>query len=305
MAQNRWPRLALRAKLAALAVSSNPGSADFRRLLVDVLWHTDPHVVLSFERSETRWTVDVGDEIGCELFATGGYEAEEIASLLGWVQAHRPAGHFPVALDAGANVGTTSIPLARAGYRVIAIEPVARTASMLERNVADNGLDGGIDVVRAAIVESDHEVEMVRSRGSGQSELASAGRGYGFDRWGFGDWGSEKVPGRRLESVVDEAGVDADDIAFVWSDVQGAEEGVVRSGAKLWAAGAPLWQEVWPYAIERHGGAEGFFSAVEEHFGAFLTLQAVVRDEPPIPLRHFREWAATIPSFSDALLLPA
>ena len=63
------------------------------------------------------------------------------------------AGSAPQVLDIGAHVGAFSCALARAipGARVIAVEPSADGVAYLRRNVADNGLEGQVTVVRATI----------------------------------------------------------------------------------------------------------------------------------------------------------
>ena len=243
----------------------------------------------------------MGDDVGQYLFATGGYEEAEVTDFLRWAERERPATTFPHAVEVGANVGSTSILIGEAGYELIAVEPVKRTFDLLSRNVHDNHLDGRIRCVRAAVVDREGFVHMVQSKGLGLSELATDGGGYGFDRWGFGQSGTEQVAGRRIEALLADHGIDPGDVAFVWSDVQGAEQGVIDSGHGLWAAGVPLWLEVWPYAIARHGGLPAFLDSVESHFRRFATPGEL--GDGGRPIRQFREFVARLGEISDTDVL--
>jgi hypothetical protein len=111
-----------------------------RRVLAMLLLSLEDDVVLTFERGGFTWTVDAGDEIGRYLFSEGSYEGEELDAVLSWLRVNRPARSFGTFVDLGANVGTTTLPVARAGWKVIAVEPVPTTFEWLVANVEANGL---------------------------------------------------------------------------------------------------------------------------------------------------------------------
>jgi len=58
-----------------------------------------------------RWTADTGDEIGESIYVEGRYSHDEISAVLAWLG----EGDKRTIVDVGANVGTTTLPLARAG----------------------------------------------------------------------------------------------------------------------------------------------------------------------------------------------
>ena len=63
----------------------------------------------------------------------GGFQIAEMEALLGWARHFGVfSGSRNVLIDAGANIGTTCIPIVQAaGCRALAIEPVAATFSQL------------------------------------------------------------------------------------------------------------------------------------------------------------------------------
>ena len=87
------------------------------------------------------------DQIGLSTLLNGAFEAAEVATLAGLV---RPG---TTVVDAGANVGVFTVPLARsvgAEGTVLAFEPTEETAEQLRRNVLRNGLSN-VKVIKSAL----------------------------------------------------------------------------------------------------------------------------------------------------------
>ena len=254
------------------------------------------------DRGESTWRTDIGDEISLSLLRDGEYEGDEIRAVLRWLREHRPTG---TVVDLGANVGTTSIPVARAGYRVLAIEPVPATFAMLSENVETNGVAEQVACVQVAIAEEAGTVSMWTGCSSGQAEVAVPGKDPALLRWG--ERGEQiKVRSRPLDSLLSESGVQAIDIAMVWCDVQGSETAVVATGRRLWDAGVPLWLEVDPLSLDLHGTTERFIALVVDSFGTFAPRESLLKGAPLRSIGEFPAWVATIGSnrYSDALLIP-
>ena len=132
-----------------------------------------------------------------------------------------------VVIDIGANLGEWTVPLARAvgpAGRVLAIEPVPRTAAALEATLAANALRHA-EVLRCAI--SDHDgtaefaVPLVTSAriDSGTARLGAARAGYE----------ALHVPTRSLDSLAPERGLDRLDLIKI--DVEGHERQVLEGAA--------------------------------------------------------------------------
>jgi FkbM family methyltransferase len=239
-------------------------SEDERRLFAaGVLAGTG--VQLTFTTGDLTWTSDA-DEIGgiCrELLLTGSYYRDEMDEVIAWVETHR-AGCTNI-VDVGANIGTTAIPFARAGYDVLAIEAVPSTYEMLVANVRRNGVADKVRCVNAAVSEA-ATVTMNLTGSSAMNEVAGAGRP-GFETHGLRTSGTVTVDGARLDDLVT-GWCDPAAVALVWSDTQGSETDVISAGGELWAT-TPMWVEFWPAGLEVHGGTARFLELVVDRFSHF------------------------------------
>ena len=244
-------------------------------------------------RDGLTWEVAVGDVVGESIYLDGGYATEEMDAVLSWLATRMGS----TVIEVGANVGTTTLPLARAGYRVIAIEPVPRTFAMLARNVEANDLADRVRGVNRAIATTCGQVEMWVTRGTGVSEMVAGDTPPGFSVYGpaFDDAKRRvTVEGDRLDHLLDAADVALDDVALVWSDTQGSETSVIETGAPMWAAGAPLYAEVAPWLLEPCGGIDAFVGSAERHFGRFLARDALIGRGPSQPIGHFRAFVESL-----------
>jgi FkbM family methyltransferase len=257
-------------------------------------------VLLEIEHDGVRWTIDVGDTIGEELFGDGSFHREEVRAVLNWL-----GERSGIVVDAGANIGPTSIEFARSGRDVVAIEPVPSTFELLEKNVIQNHLEGKIRCLQRAISTST-EVTMWLTSASGQNEVMVAGQQPGFHQFGVTERLPIQVVGAGLAEILEMCDCQPEDVALVWSDTQGCETAVVLTGLPLWAAGVPLWTEVWPNGLELHGGAGAFVGAVEQHFSGFIPRASLLARPAGAPrsTTTFRAWFDRVGNETDVLLIP-
>lgn len=118
-------------------------------------------------------------------------------------------------IDAGAHVGTFSVPLCREvqpGGRLIAIEGDPVNASLLRENLSLNGLDGVSAVVEAVLGKAGESVIALGEAGNTGATRFSAA-----DRREVG-----AVQATTLDDIVEEIG-GIDDLAMVKLDLEGAE----------------------------------------------------------------------------------
>lgn len=256
---------------------------------------------LTFDRDGLRWTVAaVRHTITRNLYVRGAHPGAEVAALGAWLRARGRLGDaHPWCVDVGANVGAPTLFFARdLGRRVIAVEPVPATFALLRGNVEANGMSGRIACVQAAVSDAPGAVRIAVSAKDGQSEVGESAVA--------GDGGVD-VPCRPLDGIAAEAGARPEEVSFVWSDTQGFETHVVRSGRALFAAGTPAFLELWPEALARHGGVAAFVTACEESFSGFIPkrdLLASGASAPVRPICGLASFLASLPRQTDALFVP-
>jgi FkbM family methyltransferase len=265
---------------------------------------------ITFRRNGIRWTAFPWDQrISGMLFVSGGFQEREVRALLRWMtRVGRLAAPRDVIVDVGANIGTSTLPFAmETGCRVLAIEPVPDVFAILRRNVVDNGLEGRVTCIPAAITAADRDnVGMVLPAGnSGGGEIQRPGRSPSFGPR-HPVRGVVEVPACGLADLLDTHGIATERVAFVWSDTQGSEAEVIESGGRLWAAGVPLFAEFDPRTWGRDGGP-ALVSAATAHFGEFAPVESLFGDETarPRPIAELAAFCRALsPDGGDVLLLP-
>ena len=224
---------------------------------------------LTFTRNGTQWTVYARDIVGKHLFVSGQFGSAAAPALLAWLNG-RSVGARPVIVNVGANIGSTCIPLSKAtGKRVLAIEPVPRTFAQLTHNILQNDMGTRVQAIRAAVTKSRCTVELITPSDTGKSEIKASRQGF-TAALGSSAGQISTADGIPLDELILQVGSKPEDVALVWSDTQGFETTVINSGAALWAAGAPLWVEVWPDGLDAHGGIDPFLGACSQHFKTFI-----------------------------------
>lgn len=301
-----WLRNFRRAALQRGIASLSPRR---RRLLAWRAIAASDATTVGFSRGGLSWTVPVGDpHIGFGLFVDDGFQLAQLHALLAWLERHRPAlGPGEVFVDVGANIGTTSIPVAREqGCRVLAIEPVPANFNLLRQNVSANGLADRILLVNAAIVRSPGFVR-TQSDDSGAAFVARPGDA---SEAHTASRSCIECQGLPLGDVLAGSGVRVADVAVVWADVQGCEVDVIDTGAEIWAAGAPLWAEFETPVLALQRGIDAFFVAAAKHFDRFIDARDLLREGAgcqPRPIAHLSQALprdAGVLFSTDVLLIP-
>jgi FkbM family methyltransferase len=262
-----------------------------------------------------RWEVPSGDRILADMLGSGEYEGRERRAVVEWVRSNPALACRGTVVEVGANVGTTTLPLVRDGFRVVAIEPVPRTFDYLQSNLEANGLLDKVHLVREACSLEDGPVRM-RVAGGG-SEIVT---GAEIERdplrrleyASFRGAGSEEtVRARPLSSIIAAVNVHPDDVAFVWSDTEGHEAAVIETGAAIWESGAPAWIELWPSGLRQHSGIPRFTQLCQHFFGHFILSDELTAGEAaPRPIKglepYIEQRLADAPGWwsTDVLLVP-
>jgi len=204
-----------------------------------------------------------------------GVWAPQLNKLFGDFFDGRGGGTY---LDIGANIGLTTIPIARNGHvSCYAVEPEPRNYGYLECNVRKNCAHGNVQLLNFALFDRQTTIDFELSKQNGGDHrvrvTASAGS--------FDEQRREviKVATQTLDSILDPDAMRLPLAAKI--DTQGAECQVVAGGKTVLSRAELLAFEFWPYGISRMGGDHRLLvDFVSEHFrqGAIVNGE---RDEIP------------------------
>lgn len=112
----------------------------------------------------------------------------------------------------------------------------------------------------------------------------------------------------RLDNLLNDHQIAPTEIAFVWSDTQGSEGAIIRTGQSLWQAGIPLWSEIEPSLIQRQDNLERFCADAARYFAFYIpsaSLQTQGINAQPLPIATLLEFAKRyFGTHTDVLFLP-
>ena len=210
------------------------------------------------------------DRVASMLFWRGldGWEPTTIRLFLGLL---RPDS---TVLDVGANTGVFSLLAARRqpAARVHAVEPVARVFSLLERNVAANGL-ANITCHRLACGDASGPVTIHVPQGDTIPMLASL-----VPNWSAGRHRREDVECVTVDGLCQSMALDRLDILKI--DAEGSEDAVLRGAAATLDRRRPF---VFCEVLDRRDLGPEVVRAVSEHDYRFFGLSpSGVRPVPTV-----------------------
>lgn len=190
----------------------------------------------------------LSDPVISRAYLYAGSWSEELVALL--TSALTRGGTL---IDIGANIGLTTVPLARLdGVRVIAVEPHPGNLQHLRASLGWNDLNDRVTVLPIALADEEGSMALeVSASNIGDHRLRREGVPSSPGLFDEEERQVLTVPVRRLDDVVD-----LDSLArplVVKVDVQGGEGLVLRGGPDVIAAADLLVLEFWPYALRRLG----------------------------------------------------
>lgn len=193
-----------------------------------------------------RLFVDLSDHVIGLNVVRGRYERDEMR----FVRSVLAPGD--TAIDAGAHIGFFTIHMADAvgpTGRVLAFEPLAANADLLERSIAENGFGDRVTLRRAAVGASGGVATLTYPR-----ETLNSGGAYILRQ------GSKPLPGNLTCTVplvaLDECLDAARRVRLIKMDVEGAEPDVIRGAATLLARDRPIvLSELHPVQLSRSSSA--------------------------------------------------
>jgi FkbM family methyltransferase len=205
--------------------------------------------------------------IASSLINSGAFSQKELDAFFGLAGTYFGARRG-VFLDVGANIGTTSLAAAKNDHvsHVIAIEPSSDNFALLQCNIYLNKLHGKIRAIHAAASNSNDPVDLLLSPdSSGDHRVRNS---------------AARAPDSKVERIVavtiDDVAKDcADDVAFMWIDVQGYEYFVLRGAERLLSRFGKLavQMEFWPYGLEETNTTELLCRFCKDHFSRYVDVR--------------------------------
>ena len=140
-----------------------------------------------------------------------------------------------VFIDVGANIGAITVYACLSGHfrHIVAVEPDAVNRSILEKNIALNGLADQVTVVPAAASSTGGQMTLHRDR----KNLGAHSLEPGFAK---SPGSTETVTVQSLDQIVIQAGFGLNDIGFVKIDVEGHEIDVLKGMTGILAHCPPI-----------------------------------------------------------------
>lgn len=206
-----------------------------------------------------RYLFDSRDEvIGRALFINGSYGTQVLEAAL----AVLATKHFEVRqlIDIGANIGVTSIEVLSRMPKAtaVAIEPDVRNFSLLQDNLALNGLQHRVRTLQYALSDRAGNVEFEMSDSNfGDHRIRMTNASGAFDEQVRP---TAVVEARRFDELHDSGLIEISQGTLVNLDTQGHEAHVLSGGLALLTC--PLVVEFWPYGLRRAGGFDRFLKLI-------------------------------------------
>lgn len=204
-------------------------------------------------------TVFADDHIGKQIALHGLYEQEDIVLLLSLLDSLQD----PVVLDIGANIGNHTLALSTRAHQIHAFEPIPQIFALLQRNIAQNGLQN-VQIHNVALSDS-RGTDVIYSTTEGNCGSSS------FDRREFP---SEAVPVTKVVGDEYLSSIAVDRVDLMKIDVEAHEAYVLRGLIQTLRRCRPLITMEWndPLTIQRlTGSAELEFLSSEYNIYALTT----------------------------------
>jgi FkbM family methyltransferase len=247
-----------------------------QRLLVSLSKLTP---VVAVDRDGRRIFISTEDQsdITKGVLSNGTYEAPLVARAVEALASLECAGAVLSEgwfIDVGANIGVTTLEMfhRHGASRGLAIEPHRGMFSILRHNLLEAGLSDVVHAYNVAVSSADGKGELaMSSENLGDHRLVPADTLHSSSTLGAQH---SEVEVRRLDTLLEEAGITPLDCALVWVDTQGHEPQVLAGAKSLIAAKVPFVCEYWPAGMAKVGLLGQFHRIVAEQFDGIIDLSS-------------------------------
>ncbi|HEY6225489.1 MAG TPA: FkbM family methyltransferase [Verrucomicrobiae bacterium] len=228
------------------------------RLGPDVKWVTiscGDHII----------TCSPNETIGKAIYQTGAYQRDLTERAINELS-RRGLVKQGAILELGANIGTQSVymMLTRKFQKIVCVEPDPRNVQLLEKNLKDNGFLPNATIIEAAAGDKDGSVSLNQfEHNHGRSSIVL----------GAHTGQSITVPMLSFDSILHRAKLRAEDIAFIWMDVEGAEPIVARAITKVFELKVPMALEYTPAAYGANTASE-FIALLSNYYRMCVNIES-------------------------------
>jgi FkbM family methyltransferase len=181
-------------------------------------------------------------------------------------------------LDVGANIGLTTIPIARnARVSCFAFEPEPDNYGYLEHNIRRNCRQGNVEIRNLALFDRQTTVDFElsqRNRGDHRIRIKASKGAYAEHTRAL-----VRIAANKLDTIIDPSELRLP--LAVKIDTQGAECHVFAGGQRTLSRAELIAFEYWPYGIRRTDGDVNFLADfISRHFSRGALVNGD-RDESP------------------------
>lgn len=259
-----------------------------------------PERMVTLETRHGRMSFWSRDQvIGRLLCINRAFCIVDIDRVSALVARERPRDRKGVLIDVGANIGTVCVPLQarRAFARTLAFEPEPRNFALLQRNLEQNGVASLVQAFPLALSNTDGDAALWRSSFNYGDHRLTA------NQLTVDHGSSITVSVRTLDRVLNEQGIDPDDVGLLWIDTQGLEFHILQGAQSLTGIGTPLLIEYWPEVLAAAGtDPEALLALLRAHYARFCVIDAemTLRPTAELTVENLRAMDGT---FGDLLVL--
>ncbi|SFL57975.1 FkbM family methyltransferase [Geodermatophilus ruber] len=198
-------------------------------------------LVVADMRAGHRLIVDLRSGTEWFTYYTGEFDDRRIRVARAVVR-RRPG----VAVDAGANIGLWTVPLAleaaAAGSRVVAAEPVPANALRLAENLRLNGVEAHADIRRVALSDAPGRVTLTLREDFAAGAM-TGNAAVLIDDGSDAQWDHLEVPAQPLDEVLDDLGRPS--VSVIKSDLEGSEDRFLAGADRTFRSDRPVALAEW------------------------------------------------------------
>ena len=242
-------------------------------------------LVLRYRLQDHTLYLDPSDDvITARVLLRGSWQRGDLERVVEMLKVHVPAARDRLFIDVGANIGSETIYAMLSGFfsGAVAIEPEPQNFSLLEQNLAANGLDTRVQAVNCAAGAQAETKFLIRSTWNKG--------GHAIDEKGHaaGSHDTVAVDVLPLSAILQKTGFGANDVGLVWIDVNGSEASVLEGMKELLERRVPVVIEHLPSLIGAETARE-IHSRLSLHYTSFCRIDAAKNGPAPVsemdPLR--------------------